>query len=94
MQDDRFEWSDAKARTNLSKHGVSFPVARRVFDDPYAVDEIDDRSNSREERFNIIGMAKGVLLTVTYTERSDRIRIISARRATRREQDSYFSQEF
>ncbi len=39
MQDDRFEWDDAKARANLKKHEVSFEVARRVFDDPAVIDE-------------------------------------------------------
>ncbi len=92
MEDDRFEWSDAKARANLDKHGVDFEVARLVFDDPASIDSCDDRKGYGEDRFNITGMAKGKLLTVTYTERSGRIRIISARKATRHEQDDYFSQ--
>jgi len=91
MQDDRFEWNDAKARANLEKHEVSFEVARLVFDDPAGIDEIDDRGEYGEDRFTITGMAGERLLTVTYTERDGRIRIISARKATRREQDSYFS---
>ena len=93
MQDDRFEWSDAKARANLKKHQVSFEVARSVFDDRTAVDQVDDHEDYGEDRFNAIGMVKGELLTVAYTEREGRIRIISARKATRREQNDYFSQD-
>ena len=94
MQDDRFEWDDAKARANLKKHDVSFEVARRVFDDPAAIDERDDSDAQREDRSVIIGMVAGGLLTVVYTEREDCLRIISARKATRREQVRYFSQSF
>jgi uncharacterized DUF497 family protein len=93
VQDDRFEWSDAKARANLRKHQVSFEVAKLVFDDPRNVDQIDHRDDYGEDRFNTIGMARGRLLSVTYTEREGRVRIISARKATRHEQDDYFSQD-
>jgi len=93
MQDDRFEWDDAKARANLKKHEVSFEVARRVFDDPAATDELDDSDAHGEDRV-ITGMVAGSLLTVVYTVREERIRIISARKATRREQDRYLSQDF
>ena len=94
MHDGRFDWSDGKARGNLKKHGVTFEAARLVFDDPASVDEIDDREDYGEDRFIITGRANGRLLTVTYTERDGRIRIISARKATRREQDDYFGQDF
>lgn len=94
MQGDRFEWSEAKAHANLQKHGVSFEIGRRAFDDSASIDEIDDREDYGEDRFIITGMVDRRLLTVTYTERDGRIRIISARKATRREQDSYFSQDF
>jgi uncharacterized DUF497 family protein len=93
VRDDRFEWNDAKAHANLEKHEVSFEAARLVFDDPASVDNIDDRENYSEDRFTITGMVNARLLTVTYTERDGRIRIISARKATRREQDDYFNQE-
>ncbi len=94
MRDDRFSWSDAKARANLEKHEVSFETARLVFDDLANMDQIDDREDHGEDRFIITGRAGGQLLTVAYTERGGRIRIISARKATRREQDSYYSQDF
>jgi uncharacterized protein len=57
------------------------------------LDDIDDRFDYGEDRFNAIGMVKGELLTVSYTERDHRIRIISARKATRREQINYFRQD-
>ena len=94
MRDDGFEWDDAKARANLKKHAVSFEVARRVFDDRAAIDELDDSDAHGEDRSVITGMIAGSLLTVVYTEREERIRIISARKATRREQDRYLSQDF
>ena len=88
-----FDWHDAKADANLQSHGVSFDLAMTVFRDPFAVDRLDDREGYGEERFVIIGMAEGnVVLFVAYTEREERIRIISARRATQYEQDDYFRQ--
>lgn len=86
-----FEWHDAKAKSNLRDHGVSFDLASTVFNDAFAVERLDDRGDYGEERFVIVGMAKGqVMLYVAYTECDERIRIISARRATQREQDDYF----
>ncbi len=88
-----FEWHTAKAEANFRRHGVSFDLAKTVFKDPFAVELLDDREDCDEERFVIIGMAEGkVLLFVAYTEREERIRIISARRATQYEQDEYFQQ--
>jgi uncharacterized protein len=88
-----FEWDSTKARANLRLHGVSFEFATAVFTDPFAIELLDDRENYGEERFVIIGMAERyVLVTVAYTEREGRIRMISARRATRDEQDQYFEQ--
>lgn len=91
----KFDWRNtvAKAATNLRNHGVSFQLARTVFSDPFAIERLDDREDYGEERFVIVGMAEGnILLFVVYTERKGRIRIISARRATKREQDDYFRQ--
>jgi uncharacterized DUF497 family protein len=88
-----FEWHDAKAEANLQAHGVSFDLAKTVFKDPFAVERLDDRDDYGERRFVIVGMAEGgVVLFVAYTEREDRMRIISARRATQNEQDDYFQQ--
>lgn len=86
-----FEWHDGKAAANLEAHGVSFELAATVFRDPFAIERIDDREDYGEERFVIVGMAQGqVLLFVAYAERGNRIRIISARRATKHEENDYF----
>jgi hypothetical protein len=87
-----FEWDEAKAAENYAKHGVSFETAAKVFGDPFGVERLDDRENYGEERFILIGVVEETVLTVVYTERNDRVRIISARRATRREQDDYFTE--
>ena len=88
-----FEWHHAKAEANFEAHGVSFDLAKTVFKDPFAVERLDDREDYGEQRFVIIGMAEGhVALFVAYAEREERIRIISARRATQNEQDDYFQQ--
>ena len=88
-----FEWHDAKAEANWKAHGVSFELATTVFKDPFAVEFVDDREDYGETRFIILGMAEGqVLLCVAYAERQDRVRLISARRATQYEQDDYLRQ--
>jgi uncharacterized protein len=77
----------------MRAHGVSFDLAKTVFKDPFAIERLDDRADYGEARFVMIGMAEGnILLFVAYTEREQRIRIISARRATQYEQDDYFQQ--
>jgi uncharacterized protein len=90
-----FEWNNAKAEANFRRHGVSFDLAKTVFKDPFAIERLDDREDYGEARFVMIGMAEGeILLFVAYTEREndERIRLISARRATPDEQDDYFQQ--
>jgi uncharacterized protein len=85
-----FEWDDDKARTNLAKHGISFDQATRAFDDKFAVEYEDDRANYGEERRIRLAMVDQEILSVVYTERPPRNRIISARAATRDERDQYF----
>jgi uncharacterized DUF497 family protein len=89
-----FEWDDNKAAQNLRKHGVSFPFATAAFRDPLAVERIDDRFDYGDERIIRIGRANTddheVLLTVVYTEHDELYRLISARPATRHEQDEYY----
>ncbi len=86
----RFEWDRAKAEANWKKHGVSFELAQEVFRDPFAVLRLDERADYGEERFVMIGATENkVLLAVAYTEREEKIRLISARRATQYEQDDY-----
>ena len=89
MDEDEFEWNAAKAERNLIKHGVSFEAACGVFDDAFAFERCDFDSAPGEIRYVITGMVNDVILTVVYTERGERTRIISARRATKYEQDEY-----
>jgi uncharacterized protein len=85
-----FEWDGDKAEANFRKHGVDFETATGAFADVFGLDEIDARMDYGEPRFQLIGRAAGTLITVIYAERGDRIRIISARQATRREHDRYY----
>lgn len=90
MQDNKFEWDDAKAAANYAKHRVRFETASRVFNDPLFLERLDTREGYGEERAFAIGMVDGELLVVVYSERGGRTRLISARRATKHEQDDYF----
>ena len=92
MKDDEFEWNEKKAAENYAKHGIDFEHAKLMFNDIFAVEGFDDNVPYGEDRFTILGMAEGVILFVVYTERADRIRLISARRATRHEQNDYYRQ--
>lgn len=86
----KFEWDENKAAVNLSKHGISFEEARTVFDDPLSVDFYDPDHSDEEERYIIVGESQqGNLLIVSYTERADFIRLISARKVTRVEREVY-----
>ena len=85
-----FEWLPAKAADNVRKHGVSFGEASSVFGDPFARILEDPRHSISEQRFAIIGLSvMNRLLAVMFTERGTRVRLISARRATRRERLDY-----
>jgi uncharacterized DUF497 family protein len=86
----KFGWDKSKARSNHARHGVSFDLAKGVFNDPFAIEFLDDRQDYGEERSVIIGLVDGQLLYVAYVERDEVIRIISARRATKYEQEAYF----
>ncbi len=87
----RFQFDPRKAVANLRKHGVSFADAEGVFFDPLAIHQADPDSEG-EERAVAIGMGSaGKVLVVVYTLRGDEIRLISARRATRREVKDYES---
>lgn len=89
MEDDDFEWDDAKAARNISVHGVPFEVARLAFDDPFAVAREDRRELYGEDRYVLLGMVQGRLLAVAYSLRGARVRIISARLAEPRERRRY-----
>jgi len=88
----KFEWNKSKAKDNFERHGVTFDLAKEVFRDPFAVEFLDERQEYGEERFVIIGLVAAHLLYVAYTERRDAIRIISARRATKHEQETYLQE--
>lgn len=87
-----FEWDEAKAESNRRKHGVSFDLAVQVFDDPNMIAE-QDRIVDGEPRWRSIGMAAGIaVLVVGYTVRGqgeEIVRIITARKATRKEREQY-----
>ncbi len=85
-----FEWDEEKAAANLAKHGVSFEEAGTIFDDPLYVDFYDPDHSSEEHRYIIIGESRQRrLLVVSYTERGDVTRLISAREVTRSEREAY-----
>jgi uncharacterized DUF497 family protein len=89
-----FEWDPAKAAANLEKHSVSFEEASTVFGDPLAGTTVDPRHLAGEARFVTIGQSvAGRLVVVAHVDRSERIRIISARPATRRERRVHESSE-
>ncbi|MFN7463403.1 MAG: BrnT family toxin [Pseudanabaena sp.] len=86
----KYEWDENKAVKNLAKHGVSFTEAKTIFDDPMYVDFYDLDHSEDEERYLIVGESnRGRLLIVSYTERRELIRIISAREVTKSEREAY-----
>lgn len=88
----RFEWHPGKAALNLKKHGVSFQEATSVFRDPLSITISDPDHSESEARFVDLGLShRGRLIVVSYVERGDRIRIISARCANRLEQQKHES---
>lgn len=89
-----FEWDSHKAEANLRKHGVSFEEAQTVFTDPLSITLPDPDHSEDEERFIDIGMSDNRrVLVVVYTERGQRIRLISARKATPVERKQYEEEE-
>jgi len=86
----QFEWDEKKAKSNLLKHGVSFEEARSVFASRLSADFPDPAHSDYEERWIKIGHSrKNNLLVVCHVEREDVIRIISVRKATKRETQKY-----
>jgi len=85
-----FLWDPAKAAANLRKHKVSFPEATTAFADPHSQAVPDPDHSAAETRFVLLGTStRGRLLVVVHTERGDAIRLISARKATRKERKAY-----
>ena len=84
----KFEWDNDKAMTNLRKHGIRFADVIGIFDDPNAI--VMEDPDHAEDRYVAIGIdGFGRLLVVVYTYRGDKIRLISARKATRNEHKRY-----
>jgi hypothetical protein len=86
----QIEWDSRKAGSNERKHGVSFEEASTVFDDPLSLTIPDPEHSLLEDRYVTIGTsARNRILVVVHSDQGDNIRIIGARRATRRERHSY-----
>ena len=91
VEDYVFEWDDEKAEINKRKHKVMFSIAAKVFLDDYRIDDYDEIHSNDEERRKVIGRV-GKILVVIYTERGEKIRIISARPANKKEKEDYYGQ--
>ena len=85
----QFEWDEKKRRANLAKHGIDFADLTSLFSG-LTITLLDDRYDYGESRFITLGMLRGIVITVAHTETEEVIRIISARKATRYEEESYF----
>jgi hypothetical protein len=85
-----FRWNPGKAVTNVRKHGITFEKAATAFGDPLSLTIPDPDHGPTEKRFLLIGLSEpGRLLVVSHAERGDIVRVISARRATKRERTHY-----
>ena len=91
---DPFEWDAGKSIENVRRHGVTFEEASTVFKDPLGLVVVDPDHSDEEARYLLVGTsARQRLLVIAFTERSPRLRIISARLATRRERRRYEAQD-
>lgn len=88
-----YEWDDKKNKQNQAKHGIDFYDAVRVFIDGDRIEWLDNRKDYQEKRYRTVGMVFNVLLAVIYTMRSGRYRLISARRASKHERETYYHQK-
>lgn len=86
-----FEWDEDKAQINKNKHGISFEQALRVFEDENRLEEIDEKHSDEEIRYVTIGRVNDILYVV-YTERAENTRLITARRANKKERTRYLCQ--
>ena len=85
------EWDDEKYRLNVKKHGIYFEDAARIFLDDNRIEDYDELHSDNEDRWKVIGKVRDIL-AVIYTERGEKYRIISARYATKDEEDEYYGQ--
>ena len=87
-----FEWDSDKERLNYAKHKIHFATAAAVFDDINRIEWFDAAHSTDEDRYNTLGLVNDVLFVV-YTERKERIRMISARLATAAERELYYDRD-
>ena len=90
----KFEWDTKKEKTNIQKHGISFEQACYVFADPFALNKYDDEHSHEEDRWILLGKSLNeIVLVVVHTFSDDDgielVRIISARKAKKREKQAY-----
>jgi len=87
----KYEWDETKRQANIQKHGIDFIEVPEMFESETVIVE-DTRYPYNEQRYIAIGLLKGRIIVVAYTERGEVIRLISARKATKNEQINYFEQ--
>ncbi|VAW16125.1 hypothetical protein MNBD_BACTEROID05-464 [hydrothermal vent metagenome] len=95
MNEIKFKWDKNKAEINQKKHGVSFEEAKSIFYDDYALEFFDEENSSKEERFLMLGLSVKLRVLVAchcIRERGDIIRIISVRKATKKESKYYWEE--
>jgi len=85
-----FQWDEKKNSKNKRKHGVSFETASKVFSDPKQFEAYDFKHSLFEDRWMTVGLSELTVLSVTFTKRNGSIRIISARKAEKDEEEKYF----
>jgi uncharacterized protein len=85
----RVSWHETKREAVFEERGIEFADLEPFFDDPQALIRSDSRRDDGEERYNMLASFAGVVLNITYTPRTDRFRIISARMANRKERELY-----
>lgn len=91
MKNELFEWDDRKNQLNFIKHGIYFDEATEIFNNPFLTIK-DNRCDYGEERYISVGSIRNlVVIVVAHTDRSKRIRIISARKANKKEQSEYYA---
>jgi len=89
MMEVEFEWYSEKERLIAEKHGLGMEAVKKIFDDPYRIVQYDKAHSGLEDRWQTLGRANGVLFAV-YTEREEKKRIITARKATPEERRIYY----
>ncbi len=95
MKQIKFEWDDGKDKANIKKHGVSFNEARTVFYDEFAIQFFDPDHSESEDRFLLLGMSfslKTLVVCHCFREKETVVRIISARKADKDEEQAYWSE--